>query len=515
MVVSAPTDQLSHGIGVHHAGMDSQDRHSIEDLFRQGILPILVATSTLAMGVNLPAHLVILKSTTFYSMGCPTEYPDTQILQMIGRAGRPQFDTTATAVIMTKTSSKAKYESIVNGTQTIESSLHKNLIEHLNAEVVLHTITDIALAVEWIRHTFLYVRIMKNPRHYGVPPGVDKKQVEKRLEDLCLKSVNSLAGMSLVKMNDETLEIESTETGKLMARYCIAFETMKKFHNITGKEHIDELLTLITDCAEFQDITLRQTEKTTLNTLNKDKIKESIRYPLIGKIKTKQMKINCLIQASFSCLPIHDYSLTNDVTKIFRVGVRVVKCLLEFLWQRKDYKVLLSAIQLSKCFKQRLWEDSKYVTKQLDKIGTTISLALANAGLISFHKLGETNPREIELIANRHPPFGNQVKEAVSSLPKYELAIEQVKKYKERTADLVITINLINKDILQSKPNTNHQAYFLIGDTDNNIVFKWRILDSVLLKDDGWRRKIDVKRNEMGPDLFVHLLSQEWGKLVS
>ncbi|ESP01500.1 hypothetical protein LOTGIDRAFT_139720, partial [Lottia gigantea] len=326
--------------------------------------------------------------------------------------GRPTlvFDSTATAVIMTKTSSKSKYESVVNGTQTIESSLHKNLIEHLNAEIVLHTITDMGLAVEWIRHTFLYVRIMKNPSHY----------------ELCLKSINSLAALNLVKLNEETLEIESTETGRLMARYCIAFDTMTKFHDIKGDENIEQLLTITTTCQEFQDVTLRQTEKTALNQLNKDKQKECIRYPMQGKIKNKQMKVNCLVQASFGCLPIHDYSLTNDVTKIFRVGQRVVKCLFEFLWQRKEYKALVSAIQLSKCFKQRLWEDSKYVTKQLEKIGTTISLALATAGLTTFHKLSQTNPREIELIANRHPPFGNQVKEAVASLPKYQLAIEQV-----------------------------------------------------------------------------------------
>jgi ATP-dependent DNA helicase HFM1/MER3 len=66
----------------------------------------LVATSTLAMGVNLPAHLVIIKSTMYYNMGSHQEYPDTQVLQMIGRAGRPQFDTSATAVIMTKNSTK-------------------------------------------------------------------------------------------------------------------------------------------------------------------------------------------------------------------------------------------------------------------------------------------------------------------------------------------------------------------------------------------------------------------------
>ena len=46
-------------------------------------------------------------------------------------------------------------------------SLHKNLVEHLNAEIVLETISDVSVALEWIRSTFLYIRVMKNPKHYG------------------------------------------------------------------------------------------------------------------------------------------------------------------------------------------------------------------------------------------------------------------------------------------------------------------------------------------------------------
>ena len=49
-----------------------------------------VSTSTLAMGVNLPAHLVVVKSTQHYVMGVYQEYSESQVLQMIGRAGRPQ-----------------------------------------------------------------------------------------------------------------------------------------------------------------------------------------------------------------------------------------------------------------------------------------------------------------------------------------------------------------------------------------------------------------------------------------
>jgi ATP-dependent DNA helicase HFM1/MER3 len=58
------------------------------------------------MGVNLPAHLVVIKSTEQYVNGAYCEYSESSILQMMGRAGRPQFDTSATAVIMTKQNQK-------------------------------------------------------------------------------------------------------------------------------------------------------------------------------------------------------------------------------------------------------------------------------------------------------------------------------------------------------------------------------------------------------------------------
>ena len=52
---------------------------------------------------------------------------------MIGRAGRPQFDTEGKAVIMTSHQKKAKFETIASDALVIESQFHKNLIEHLNA----------------------------------------------------------------------------------------------------------------------------------------------------------------------------------------------------------------------------------------------------------------------------------------------------------------------------------------------------------------------------------------------
>ena len=55
-------------------------------------------------------------------------------------------------------------------------------------------------------------------------------------------------------------------------------------------------------------------------------------------------------------------------------------------------------VKLLQSYKFRLWENSKFVSKQLDKIGLTLSTTLVNAGLTSFERLRNTNPRELELV---------------------------------------------------------------------------------------------------------------------
>ena len=67
----------------------------VEELFADRHLNILVSTATLAWGVNLPAHTVIIKGTQVYSpeQGRWIEISLQDIMQMLGRAGRPHFDT--------------------------------------------------------------------------------------------------------------------------------------------------------------------------------------------------------------------------------------------------------------------------------------------------------------------------------------------------------------------------------------------------------------------------------------
>lgn len=60
-------DLLPYGFAIHHAGMTRVDRTLVEDLFADRHIQVLVSTATLAWGVNLPAHTVIIKGTQVYS----------------------------------------------------------------------------------------------------------------------------------------------------------------------------------------------------------------------------------------------------------------------------------------------------------------------------------------------------------------------------------------------------------------------------------------------------------------
>lgn len=161
---------FQHGFGVHHAGMQRSDRNLSEKLFAGGYIKILCTTATLAWGVNLPAYCCIIKGTQIYD-GSLGEFKDIGIFdvqQIFGRAGRPQFDKEGEGIICTTASKVDNYVKMMSNEQNIESHLHKRLDDCLNAEVAIGTITNITEAIQWLKFTYFYIRLIKNPRHYGV-----------------------------------------------------------------------------------------------------------------------------------------------------------------------------------------------------------------------------------------------------------------------------------------------------------------------------------------------------------
>ncbi|KAH9950191.1 P-loop containing nucleoside triphosphate hydrolase protein [Amylocystis lapponica] len=223
-----PWSQLAaSGIGVHHAGLSMDDRRAIEDLYLKKILRVVVATSTLAVGVNLPAHTVIIKGVKMFQNNAMQEYSDMDIVQMMGRAGRPQFDKEGVAIIMCETELEEKYKNLVQGRTQLESSLHLNLSEHINSEIGLGTITNLESAKDWLRNSFLFQRIQKNPKHYAI--GKENDQTwQDRIDVMVTQSVSKLQETQLVTNTEETDgSFASTDFGDIMSKFYIRQTTVR------------------------------------------------------------------------------------------------------------------------------------------------------------------------------------------------------------------------------------------------------------------------------------------------
>ncbi|WP_121820323.1 DEAD/DEAH box helicase [Halostella salina] len=93
-------DRAEDGVAFHHAGLRSDHRTAVEAAFRDRALSVIVATPTLAAGVNVPARRVVVRDTVRYTDDGVQPLPVLEVHQMFGRAGRPGLDPYGEAVLV-------------------------------------------------------------------------------------------------------------------------------------------------------------------------------------------------------------------------------------------------------------------------------------------------------------------------------------------------------------------------------------------------------------------------------
>ena len=133
---------------------------------------------------------------------------------------RSWLDKDGIAIILCEAELETKYKALIQGNTVLESSLHTNISEHLNSEIGLGTITNVASAKQWLRGSFLFQRIQKNPQHYALGKG-DNQTWEERVDDLVMQSIDKLRETQLIEVGGEGREadkLSSTEYGDIMSK---------------------------------------------------------------------------------------------------------------------------------------------------------------------------------------------------------------------------------------------------------------------------------------------------------
>lgn len=151
---------VKYGIAFHHAGLTSEQRHFVETNFRNGRIKVIVATPTLAAGINLPARRVIIRDTTrFEAASGNSPIPVMEIKQMCGRAGRPGYDPYGEAILMAKSSDDYIHllsDYLESDPEEITSKLgnERVLKMHILGLIATEEVSSVDDIIEFLRETF-------------------------------------------------------------------------------------------------------------------------------------------------------------------------------------------------------------------------------------------------------------------------------------------------------------------------------------------------------------------------
>ncbi|KZS97906.1 Sec63-domain-containing protein [Sistotremastrum niveocremeum HHB9708] len=344
------------GFGIHHAGMLRSDRNLMERLFEARAIKVLCCTATLAWGVNLPAHAVIIKGTQVYDSGRGTfvDLSVLDVLQIFGRAGRPGLETSGEGYICTNDDKLNHYLDAVTSQHPIESSFVKGMVDALNAEIALGTVTNVSEAVRWLGYTYLFVRMRRNPFFYGMDHDETSRDPElsSKRNHLVLLAARKLVGARMILFNESTESFSITDLGRIAARYYIRHSSVEVFNEMFKKVMTEaDILAMLSASTEFDQIQVRESEIPELKVM----MDEVIPCQVKGGTDTSQGKVNILLQGFISQTYVEDFALVSDMNYAAQNGGRIIRAILDIAMSRKWACVAAVSMALSKAIEKRMW----------------------------------------------------------------------------------------------------------------------------------------------------------------
>lgn len=479
MVLSQVTDQnlrhtLQFGIGLHHAGLNERDRSLVEELFANNKIQVLVCTSTLAWGVNLPAHLVIIKGTEYYDGKAKryADFPITDILQMMGRAGRPQYDQHGKAVILVHEPKKSFYKKFLYEPFPVESSLREQLHEHINAEIVTGTICHKEDAMHYLTWTYLFRRLMVNPAYYGLE-NAEAETLNSYLSRLVQTTFEDLEDSGCIKMDEEN--VESMVLGTIASQYYLSYMTVSMFgSNIGPDTSLEMFLHILSGASEYDELPVRHNEENYNEALS-----GRVRY-MVDKngLDDPHVKANLLFQAHFSQLelPISDY--VTDLKSVLDQSIRIIQAMIDICANSGWLSASVNCMHLMQMVMQGLWFDKDSSLWMLPCMNEDLLQSLRKRGISTVQQLLDLPGAPLQAMIGNFP--ASRFYQDLQNFPciRMKLRVEKKDINGRKSLSLKIKLEKTNRKQNRSRaftprfPKLKDEAWWLVlGNTSTSELY--------------------------------------------
>ena len=404
------------GFGTHHAGMPRSDRNRVEQLFAQGHINVLCCTATLAWGVNLPAAAVVIKGTQLYSSqeGKFVDLGILDVLQIFGRAGRPQFQATGIGFICTTHDKVDHYLSAVTQQQPIESRFSRKLVDNLNAEIALGTVTSIPEAAQWLGYSYLFVRMQRNPLTYGIDWAEirDDPQLFQRRRKLAIDAARILQQSQMIIFNESTEELRAKDVGRIASQYYVLQTSIEIFNTMMSPRATEaDVLKMISMSGEFDNIQSRDNESKELTRLRE----ESTHCEVVGGNDVASAKTNILLQSYISRARLEDFALVSDSAYVAQNAARICRALFMIALNRRWGHQCLVLLSLCKSIEKQIWP-FEHPFHQFDLPPPILKNLDEKSNISSIESLRDMEPAEIgQLVHNQK--MGNTISKLLDNFP--------------------------------------------------------------------------------------------------
>ncbi|KDN48882.1 Sec63-domain-containing protein [Tilletiaria anomala UBC 951] len=408
------------GFGIHHAGMLRSDRNLSERMFEAGITKVLCCTATLAWGVNLPAYAVVIKGTDVYdsSAGKFVDLSILDVLQIFGRAGRPQYEDLGVGYICTPLEKLSHYVDSITSQHPIESSFIKGLADSLNAEVALGTVASVVDGVSWLGYTYLHTRMRKQPLIYGMEHQEvsDDPHLGAKRQQLITSAAKQLAENKMVTFDATSGAIKITPLGRIAARYYIGWKTIETFNSKLRPSMSEaDVLSVLSLASDFEQIIPRDNEEKELK-----KMLENAPCEVPGGIETAPGKVNILLQAYISKFYVEDFALVSETAYVAQNAARILRAMIEIALANKWAPTAHSLISMSKAVEKRLWPFDHPLSQGNLSADTLFNLTRW-ADDIEIAELAAMHAADLGKLIHLNERLGGFVKQAAKEFPQLKI----------------------------------------------------------------------------------------------